>query len=63
VDNRLAPEVTGTTITEDAFAGVEWLLEHATDHSIDPVRIAVMGDSGTPGPVPMPPLWAEGTPS
>lgn len=50
VDNRLAPEVTGTTITEDAFAGLKWLVEHAAEHSIDPTRIAIMGDSGGGAP-------------
>lgn len=50
VDTRLAPEVKGTTITEDAFAGLEWMREHAAEHSIDPARIAVMGDSGGGAP-------------
>ncbi|MGP3534159.1 alpha/beta hydrolase [Microbacterium sp. RD1] len=50
VDNRLAPEATGTAITEDAFAGVEWLREHAAEQAIDPTRIAVMGDSGGGAP-------------
>jgi len=31
VDNRLAPEVTGTTITDDSFEGLQWLLSHASE--------------------------------
>lgn len=50
VDNRLAPEVTGTTITEDAFAGLRWLVEHAEELGVDSDRIAIMGDSGGGAP-------------
>ena len=46
VKYRLAPEVTGTTLAQDTFAGVTWLIEHARALGVDPDRVAVMGDSG-----------------
>lgn len=48
---RLAPEATAsTTMAEDVFSGLTWLIDHATDLGVDPARIAVMGDSGGGGP-------------
>jgi acetyl esterase/lipase len=47
---RLAPEVTGTTLAEDVFSGLTWLITQATELGVDPARIAVMGDSGGGGP-------------
>jgi acetyl esterase/lipase len=50
VGYRLAPEVTGSTLAEDVFTGIAWLVEHAPELGVDPNRIAVMGDSGGGGP-------------
>ncbi|WIX75061.1 alpha/beta hydrolase [Amycolatopsis carbonis] len=50
VGYRLAPEVTGTTLAEDVFAGLTWLVEHAPEMGVDAARIAVMGDSGGGAP-------------
>jgi acetyl esterase/lipase len=48
---RLAPEAsTSTTMAEDVFSGLTWLVDHAVDLGVDPARIAVMGDSGGGGP-------------
>ncbi|MFF5966452.1 alpha/beta hydrolase [Streptomyces collinus] len=49
VDFRNAPEVPGTTLAEDAFAGLEWLLDHADELGVNPARVAVMGESGGGG--------------
>jgi acetyl esterase/lipase len=49
VNYRLAPEVHDTTLAEDAFAGVSWLIAHASQLRVDPYRIAIMGDSGGGG--------------
>jgi acetyl esterase/lipase len=45
VEYRRAPEAKGTIPTEDVYAGLSWLVEHAPD----PSRIVVMGDSGGAG--------------
>ncbi len=50
VDYRLAPEVTGTTLAEDNFAGLCWLLDHAEELRVDLSRVALMGDSGGGAP-------------
>jgi acetyl esterase/lipase len=51
VELRLAPEATtSTTLAEDVFSGLTWLVSHATDLGVEPARIAVMGDSGGGGP-------------
>ena len=49
VQYRLAPEVSGTTPADDAFAGLRWLLAHASELGVDPSRIAVMGESAGGG--------------
>jgi acetyl esterase/lipase len=49
VNYRLAPEVHDTTLAEDAFAGVTWLIARASNLGVDTHRIAIMGDSGGGG--------------
>lgn len=49
VNYRLAPEAHNTTLVEDAFAGVNWLIAHGPQLRVDPHRIAIMGDSGGGG--------------
>ena len=51
VDLRLAPESTSpTSLAEDVFSGLTWLVAHAEELGVDVNRIAVMGDSGGGGP-------------
>jgi acetyl esterase/lipase len=54
VGYRRAPdEGTGTTLSQDVFAGLTWLLTTASELGVDPARVAVMGDSGgSSAPVP-----------
>jgi acetyl esterase/lipase len=49
VGYRVAPEGKGQQLSEDVFAGVMWLIEHAGRLGVDHARIAVMGDSGGGG--------------
>ena len=50
VQYRLAPEIGGTKLAEDVYAGLTWLVDHATELGLDVDRLAVMGDSGGGGP-------------
>ena len=38
---RRAPEATGTTLAEDVFAALTWVVSHADELGTDPSRIAV----------------------
>ncbi|KAM0719819.1 hypothetical protein Q7P37_003954 [Cladosporium fusiforme] len=46
VDYRLAPEVRAPVPMTDCFTGLQYLVDHARELSVDPNRIAVMGESG-----------------
>jgi acetyl esterase len=45
VEYRLAPEFRFPHPTDDAYASVKWLGEHAAELDADPARMAVAGDS------------------
>jgi acetyl esterase/lipase len=49
VGYRLAPEFPDTVPANDAFVGVQWLFDHASDLGVDVARIGIMGDSGGGG--------------
>ncbi|MGI5423866.1 alpha/beta hydrolase [Streptomyces sp. CA-179760] len=46
---RKAPEFPAPIPVTDCYAGLQWLVEHASELRVDPDRIAVMGDSGGGG--------------
>lgn len=45
VEYRMAPENAFPTPVEDCYAALVWLVEHATDHGIDPDRVSIGGES------------------
>ena len=49
VDYRLSPEFQGTTLADDGYAALAWLVERADQFGVDTERIAIMGDSGGGG--------------
>jgi len=49
VEYRLAPETQYPGNVADAYAGLLWLHEHATELGIDSEKIAIMGESGGGG--------------
>ncbi|PZR55005.1 alpha/beta hydrolase [Xylanimonas oleitrophica] len=49
VEYRLAPEVRGDTLVEDAYAALSWLAREAEELGIDPARLVVAGTSAGGG--------------
>jgi acetyl esterase/lipase len=49
VEYRLAPEVRYPVPVTDTYAGLQWLVEHASELGVDTSRIAIMGDSAGGG--------------
>ncbi|KAK4445065.1 Alpha/Beta hydrolase protein [Podospora aff. communis PSN243] len=49
VGYRLAPEFPFPTPVEDVYSAVKWLQSHATEHNVDPARIAICGMSAGGG--------------
>ncbi|KAK0611026.1 Alpha/Beta hydrolase protein [Immersiella caudata] len=49
VSYRLAPEFAFPTPVEDVYSAVKWLQSHATEHNVDPSRIAICGMSAGGG--------------
>lgn len=48
IEYRLAPECPRPQ-AEDALDGYQWLIDHAEELGVDPLRMAIMGDSGGGG--------------
>jgi len=46
VEYRLAPEFKAPIQVTDTYAGLQYLVSHASELGVDPERIAIMGDSG-----------------
>jgi acetyl esterase len=44
-DYRRAPEAQYPSQIEEAYATATWIVEHGTEHSLDPDRLAIAGDS------------------
>jgi acetyl esterase len=42
---RRAPEAQYPAQIQEAYATAEWIIEHGTDHDLDPSRLAIAGDS------------------
>ncbi|MFS4506178.1 alpha/beta hydrolase [Clavibacter sp. Sh2141] len=49
IDYRLAPENSGSTLVEDAYQGLLWIVQNADQIGIDPGRIIVAGTSAGGG--------------
>lgn len=49
IDYRLSPEVKAPTHVTDVYAGLKYLVDHASDLGVDPQRVAIMGDSAGGG--------------
>ncbi|KAK0648908.1 Alpha/Beta hydrolase protein [Cercophora newfieldiana] len=49
VSYRLAPEFPFPTPLEDVYSGLKWLQSNASEHNIDPARIAICGASAGGG--------------
>ena len=49
IDYRLAPEASGSTLVDDCYQGLLWIVAHAAELGIDPARIIVAGASAGGG--------------
>ena len=49
VDYRLAPEASGTTLVEDAYAGLVWAADHTAELGVDPAKLVIAGISAGGG--------------
>ena len=49
IDYRLAPEASGTTLVEDAYAGLVWTADHAAELGVDPTKVVIAGISAGGG--------------
>lgn len=49
VDYRLAPEASGTTLVEDAYAGLVWAADHTAELGVDPTKVVIAGISAGGG--------------